>query len=118
MLRKLWSVKNLLDYFKKGIEDNTVDERMQEIKERFVLVLDDFKAEFIREWGIDQLEDIIDFRYRAALLTGLTTNNHLADLPERIEDRFSDRAISVRVVIDARSYRPVNTRKVEASAAV
>ncbi len=108
---KLWTVKSLLDHIKRGIEDNTADGRIREIKECFVLVLDDFKAEFIREWGVDQLEDIIDFRYRAALLTVLTTNNQLADLPERIEDRFSDRAISVRVVIEARSYRPVNSRK-------
>ena len=81
---KLWTVKSLLDHIKRGIEDNSVDGRIREIKERFVLVLDDFKAEYIREWGIDQLEDIIDFRYRAALLTVLTTNNQLADLPAAV----------------------------------
>jgi len=56
------------------------------------------------EWG--ELEDIVNYRCREGLLTVVTTNLDLKELPDRIVSRFDD-AVNGRIaLISAPDYRP------------
>jgi len=56
------------------------------------------------EWG--ELEDIVNYRYRESLLTVMTTNLDIKDLPDRIVSRFRDAVKGRIVLITAPDYRP------------
>jgi len=62
------------------------------------------------EWG--ELEEIIDYRYRKGLLTVITTNLDLKQLPPRIVSRFSDGETSRKVLNSAEDYRPKKMKNV------
>lgn len=55
------------------------------------------------EWGV--WEAIINYRYQHRLLTVITTNLDLAQLPARIQSRFSDPAVGRVVLNNATDYR-------------
>ena len=57
------------------------------------------------EWG--ELEEIVNYRYENELLTVVTTNLDLADLPPRIVSRFSDALKSRKVLNTGGDYRPL-----------
>ena len=56
-------------------------------------------------WEFGQLEEIIVYRYRERLVTVMTTNRDLKELPERIVSRFYDPEIGCVVLNDAPDYR-------------
>jgi len=58
------------------------------------------------DWEFGQLEEIVVSRYRDRLLTVLTTNRDIKDLPERIVSRFRDTEIGRVVLNCADDYRP------------
>ena len=101
----LYSVADLLAELRQRIKDNTIEEKVQWLKEIPALILDDYKPEYQSEWAASRLEEIIDFRYRNLLLTMMTTNRNLTELPERITSRFSDNEIAKRVLNSGKDYR-------------
>ena len=102
-----FSCSELLDWLKQGIEDKSYpeQERTNFLKEVFVLIIDDFKVEYTKEWSFERLEYILDFRYETFKPTLLTTNNNITDLPFRLQDRFKDKEISEIIKIDVPSFR-------------
>lgn len=97
----------LLDWLRKGFEDKQypTDERIEFLKDAFVLIIDDFKVEYTSDWGFDRLEMLLDFRYETFRPTLLITNNDITQLPFRLQDRFKDKAVSEIIKIDLPSYR-------------
>lgn len=57
------------------------------------------------EWEFGQLEEIVTVRYRERLLTVLTTNRDLTELPERIVSRFRDPDVGMVVLNQGEDYR-------------
>jgi len=61
------------------------------------------------EWG--ELEDIINYRYKKGLLTVVTSNLNIKDLPDRIVSRFRDAVKSRLILNSAKDYRPLKGGK-------
>jgi len=83
------------------------DELFDRYQKAPVLILDDVGMGGTGsnwEWG--ELEEIINYRYNNDLMTVVTTNLDIKDLPPRIVSRFSD-AVKSRKVLNAGSdFRP------------
>ncbi|MDO8751583.1 MAG: ATP-binding protein [Dehalococcoidia bacterium] len=114
-------VPDLLDELRKAQFESTYDdygnksgsrfyEVMEELKQVDVLVLDDLGVEKESPWADEQLDKILDYRYRNASWTVLTTNMEITQLAPRIADRIRDREVCTVVINDAPSYRPQNKR--------
>ncbi|MCK5016424.1 MAG: ATP-binding protein [Candidatus Peribacteraceae bacterium] len=56
------------------------------------------------EWGV--LEEIINYRYRERLITVVTTNLDITELPDRVVSRFRDEQYGRVVLNKADDYRP------------
>tara|TARA_Y100000310_G_C20613508_1_gene779315 strand:+ start:978 stop:1532 length:555 start_codon:yes stop_codon:yes gene_type:complete len=84
------------------------DKIFNEFRNLKILIIDDIGSGTTGsswEWG--ELEDIIAYRYKNELLTVLTTNLDLKDLPDRVVSRFRDRT-SARICYNrAPDYRPL-----------
>ncbi|MFC1910277.1 ATP-binding protein [Chloroflexota bacterium] len=57
------------------------------------------------EWEYGQLEEIVNERYHERLMTIITTNRDLGELPERVISRFSDPAVGIVVLNSGADYR-------------
>jgi DNA replication protein DnaC len=106
---------DLLEYLREGIDEHELRSRIIEFQVVDVLVIDDFESAKLQgekgSWGLEKMEQIIDHRYHAGLTTMITTNDDLKDLPPRILDRFSDKAVAKMVHNAAQSYRPLKKRR-------
>ena len=84
----------------------TVDEMLNRLSTCRSLIIDDIgSGTHDTAWQNAMLEDIVDRRYHAELLTAMTTNKKLEDLPPRVVSRFGDKAVSVRVLNAGKDYR-------------
>lgn len=71
------------------------------------LILDDVGARgSATEFGDRILETIVCARYGRELMTIMTTNKNIDDLPERVLSRFKDKSLSYLVQNEASDYRP------------
>jgi DNA replication protein DnaC len=106
---------DLLEYLREGINEHELRSRIIGYQVVDVLVIDDFESAKLQgekgSWGLEKMEQIIDHRYHACLTTMITTNDDLKELPPRILDRFSDKAVAKMVHNAAQSYRPLKRRK-------
>ena len=91
--------------FKGAIPSNAVEERFQELSICPALVLDDFKPDYLRDWGAYLFERLISARYRDQRVTLLISNVDLPGIPERIRSRFADPEIGRIVLNSATDYR-------------
>ncbi len=66
------------------------------------LIIDDVEG---TDWAFGELEKIVRVRYRERLLTLLTTNRDLKELPERIVSRFQDPDVGTVVLNEGADYR-------------
>lgn len=74
----------MIGYLRDGIDDHTVDARLEQLKTIGFLVIDDLATERPSDWGLARLYDIIDARYAARRPTVITSNvNLLRLIPER-----------------------------------
>ena len=72
------------------------------------LILDDVgMGATTSDWQWGELEEFINYRYEQGLLTVVTTNLDLKQLPPRIVSRFSDAVKSRKVLNKAIDYRPL-----------
>ena len=101
----LYVVADLLAELRQRIKDNTIEERVKWLKELPALILDDFKPEYQSEWASSRVEEIISYRYRTLLLTMMTTNRNLNELPERISSRFLDKDLGRVILNTGPDYR-------------
>jgi len=100
---------DIIATIKRGMDKDqfiTVEDRVESFSKSKRLVLDDIGGGMYETPWVDaQLENIIDARYRARLVTVATTNLDLSKLPERIVSRFMDPDVSVVVLNEATDYR-------------
>lgn len=74
----------MIGYLRDGIDDHTVNARLEQLKTIGFLVIDDLATERPSDWGLARLYDIIDARYAARRPTVITSNVSLLRLiPER-----------------------------------
>ena len=81
----------------------SLEEQLHNFSHMSRLILDDV-ADSI--WEFEQLEKIIRVRYRENLLTVLTTNLDIKELPERIVSRFRDPEKGRVILNEGEDYRP------------
>jgi len=96
---------DLLDWLREGYEDNSYHKRLESIRWRHLLVLDDLGTEQAKDWAGEKLDRIVDWRYSNCLPLVVTTNAKSGDLAERVASRLADKSCSVVVQMDAEDYR-------------
>ncbi len=111
---KLWRIDALLDWLREGVGNDSLFARTTELKNLDALVIDDFEsAKLVADkgkWALEKMEEVIDHRYHARLITMITSNDNYDKLPEKILDRFNDKSVAVMVWNEAGNYRR-QTRK-------
>jgi DNA replication protein DnaC len=98
-------VDDLLDQLRLGYDDNTYHGRLEELRRRSLLVLDDLGAEHTTDWAGEKIDRIVDWRYVNRIPLVVTTNAKSEDLAPRVASRLADRECSVVVQVDASDYR-------------
>ena len=99
---------DLLDHLRatfdptKGID---YDERFNDIRNSFLLVLDDLGTENATPWAREKLYQIINHRYNEGLPTVITTNQIEGGIDDRILSRILDRDLSKRIILNGDDYR-------------
>ena len=113
ILARYSRVADLIDYLKAGINAEASEPDVGMLADRLarrqVLVMDDWGVELGTPWQYSELEKIVDYRYRARLITIAASNltlKQLSQLSERIVSRFSDESISRIVWNKGTDHRP------------
>jgi len=102
------TVPDLLDWLRftfTSDSDTTYEKRFEEIRNIRFLVLDDLGTQNTTDWAREKLFQIINYRYIHKLPTVITTNLNLTQIDDRISSRLQDRALVIKVQIDASDFR-------------
>lgn len=83
----------------------TYDERFEQIRSVYLLVIDDLGAEQSTPWAVEKLYQIFNFRYNNRLPTVVTSNSDLDTLDPRIRSRLCDPDLCHHVFISSDDYR-------------
>jgi DNA replication protein DnaC len=83
----------------------TYDERFEQIRSVYLLVIDDLGAEQSTPWASEKLYQIFNYRYNNRLPTVVTSNCDLDTLDPRIRSRLCDPDLCRYVFIEAVDYR-------------
>lgn len=107
---------DLLGYLRSGFASNadvSYDERLEQMKNVDMLVIDDFGAQNSTDWATEQFFQLLNHRYNAELATVITSNNmSLEGVDPRIASRLRDRELVTMVVMDqARDFRSHSDRE-------
>ncbi len=103
---RLWAVADLVSNLKMSITDNTTEKMIDNLKHLPALILDEWGQNRESVWEVQKLEEIVIARERAGLITIITTNLELVDLPERIVSRGRDPAEALILLNSAPDFRP------------
>ncbi len=109
-------VSDLLDYLRATFQPNsavTYDQRFNEIRRAWLLVLDDMGVHNATPWAREKLFQILNYRYVGGLATIITiSNNDWERLDARLKSRLEDTSLCTIVDINVPSYRgtPQNPR--------
>ena len=95
----------LIEFLRRGIQDNTVGLRTDAVSMVEWLVLDDLGMPGWGDWDRGKIDELINRRWTEGLKTLITTNLLAKDLPPRIASRISDRERAVVVSINAADFR-------------
>jgi len=101
-------VPDLLDHLRSTFDPNSgvaYDQRFDDIRNAWLLVLDDLGTENTTPWAREKLYQIFNHRYNERLPTIVTSNRDHHELDERVVSRLLDRNLTRDVVIDAEDYR-------------
>lgn len=102
-------VPDLLDELRASYRNKDEDEGYYELLDKLkrvtVLALDDLGVEKASDWADEQLDKIVDYRYREEKPTIITTNMNIKDLSPRIADRLREPLASECVILTSSSYR-------------
>ena len=101
------TVPDLLDSlrFSYAGDDNSFEERFNDIRNARLLVLDDFGTQNATGWAQEKLFQIVNYRYINRLPTVVTTNLALDEIEPRIRSRLSDPDLVTQSRINASDYR-------------
>ncbi len=107
---RLWIVAELVSRLKESISENTTELLMGKLKALPALILDEWGGNYGSPWEEQKLEEIVGARDRAGLITIITSNLALADLPERVTSRASDSTQARLILNAALDFRPKKKR--------
>lgn len=100
-----WILKNL----RQAIDDP--DRHYDDVLEKFclmdILIIDDIGVGEKSDFGPRILETIVVTRFGRQLLTIMTTNKDIQELPERVLSRLKDQTQSFLVENEGKDYRPI-----------
>jgi DNA replication protein DnaC len=101
------TVPDLLDSLRSAYSDPeaTFEERLDEIREAPLLVLDDFGTQNATPWAQEKLFQILNYRYINRMPLVVTTNLSLEEIEPRIASRLEDPELVTQVNIYAPDYR-------------
>ncbi len=101
------TVPDLLDTLRFSFDSNDVsfEERLEQIKNVKLLVLDDFGTQNTTGWAQEKLFQIINFRYINKLPLVVTTNLAMDEIEARLRSRLQDPELVTSVKINAPDYR-------------
>ena len=108
---RYYTVSELMSVLKQRMNDNQLpgsDDIVELWSKAPAMIMDDLGLEYGTPWEESKLELIFDKRYRADLITVVTTNKDLDELPPRIVSRFLDGSVSVCVLNSGEDYRRLN----------
>jgi DNA replication protein DnaC len=104
----LVTVPDLLDFLRATFAPNSevsFDERLQQIKNASLLILDDFGTESGTPWAQEKLFQILNYRYNGRLPTVITTNYELEEIELRVRSRLVDPGLVQIITILAPDFR-------------
>ncbi len=101
------TVPDLLDWLRFAFDSDqdSFEERFEELRTVQLLVLDDFGTQNATPWAQEKLFQILNYRYVNQLATVVTTNLPMEQIEERIRSRLQDAELVRRVYIKAPDYR-------------
>jgi DNA replication protein DnaC len=102
------TVPDLLDWLRATYEtgeDESYSQRLDEIRNVKLLVLDDLGTQNATPWACEKLYQIINHRYTLKLPTLVTTNQDLNEIDDRISSRLHDDQLVSKVQISTPDYR-------------
>lgn len=104
---RFYSAADLLNKYKIAIQDEDQNSArfIESIANLDGLIIDDLEMRYFKIYSVEIWEYIINARYSMSLPTIITTNNDIAELPEKILSRLSDKATSRRAYNKAQDYR-------------
>lgn len=101
---------DLLDFLREGMHapgaSGDAYQRLTLVRECAVLLLDDLGAESETDWAAEQLQKLLDYRYRAEAPTVIASNLDPMDYPLRLASRLADTALVQHVYALGDDYRP------------
>lgn len=83
----------------------TYDERFEQIRSVYLLVVDDLGSEQSTPWAVEKLYQIFNHRYNNRLPTVVTSNSDLDSLDPRIRSRLCDPDLCRHVFMGGGDYR-------------
>ena len=99
---------DLLHYLRAAFAPNTettYDERFEQIRSVYLLIIDDLGAEQTTPWAQEKLYQIFNYRYNLRLPTVITSNVDLDKLDPRICSRIADPDLCRHVFLTSGDYR-------------
>lgn len=100
---------DLLDHLRATFQPGSpvsYDQRFNEVRRAWLLVLDDLGAQNATPWALEKLFQILNHRYVGGLATVLTISSYDWErLDERVKSRLLDTSVCTLVDIDVPSYR-------------
>ena len=103
---KMYNAAEVFSELKASFKTNQTENLIHRIKTVQVLIIDDFGMNYGSDWEMARMDEIIDYRYNHELITVITTNLDVKQIPDRIFSRFSDTYLSVIVCNLGGDYRP------------
>jgi DNA replication protein DnaC len=101
-------VPDLLDHLRATFDPSRgvdYDKRFNDIRDTFLLVLDDLGTENATPWAKEKLYQIINHRYNQQLPTVITTNQAERAVDERIVSRMLDTGLTKRITLVGEDFR-------------
>ena len=95
----------LFSKLRKGVE--TKEDVLQFYKDVPALIIDDWGVGYGTNFEEARFDELMAYRYEHFMVTVLTTNKELKDLPERVRSRFEDKLRSLIVLNKSGDYRKV-----------
>lgn len=83
------SVPDILSFVRRGMNDDSADDRMVGLQTVDILVLDDFGTEHSTAWSVETLFRLIDERDKHQRPTVITSNLHHDSLHPRVASRIA-----------------------------
>ncbi len=101
------TVPDLLDWLRFSYDnpDTTFEDRLEEIRNIRLLVLDDLGTQNATPWAEEKLYQIINYRYIHRLPVVITTNLSMTQIDGRISSRLQDPDLVTQMEINAPDYR-------------